>query len=492
MASSRARPRKADKDASPLLQTVRVALERALAALRDAADQSSEPLRRTPVRKPAETIVIALSGGRDSMVLLDALAWIASERGSGIKRLLAVHVHHGLSPNADAWLAHCEAECAARDVAFMARRVEVRRRGRGLEAAAREVRYEALATAAREAGARIVCTAHHREDRIETFLIQWMRGAGVDGLAAFPPSRVFDGDQVVLVRPLIDVARADIDAYIAERGIRYVEDESNDEPALLRNALRADVLPRLDALRPGFRAAAARSIDLVAEAAEALRSVAAADLAAASEGAPDGMMWLDRLIALPPARQSVLVRAWLERAGVEAPSRARLIEIIGQARTARSDSRLLVRVGDCEVRRYRGLLLLKPAGMDGQDVHAFRWNGEQEVRLPGWGGALRFDTIVDGEGFDPEWLRSEALEVRPRGGGERFKPHPTRPSRTLKRLFQDAGIPEFERGRLPLLWRKGDLIYVAGLGADVRLTDRDGERIVIDWQPDAGLIDRVA
>ncbi len=95
------------------------------------------------------------------------------------------------------------------------------------------------------------------------------------------------------------------------------------------------------------------------------------------------------------------------------------------------------------------------------------------------------------EGFDPEWLGQATLEVRPRGGGERFKPHPTRPSRTLKRLFQDAGIPEFERGRLPLLWRKDELIYVAGLGADVRLTDRDGERVVIEWQPDAGLIDRI-
>jgi tRNA(Ile)-lysidine synthase len=491
MASSRARPRKADKDTSPLLQTVRLALERALAALREAADRTSEPLRRAPARQPAETIVIALSGGRDSMTLLDALARLANERGSGLKRLLAVHVHHGLSPNADAWLSHCEAECAARGVPLVARHVEVRRRGRGLEAAAREARYEALAAAARDAGARIICTAHHREDRVETFLIQWMRGAGVDGLAAFPPCRAFDGDQLLLVRPLIDVARADIEAYVDERDIRYVEDESNDERALLRNALRADVLPRLDALRPGFRAAAARSIDLVGEAADALRSIAAGDLAAASDGAPDGMLWLDRLIALPPARQSALVRAWLERAGVEAPSRARLVEIIEQARSARSDSRLLVRVGDCEVRRYRGLLLLKPVGTDAHDIHAFQWHGEDEIRLPGWGGALRFDTIVDGEGFDPEWLRTEPLEVRPRGGGERFKPYPSRPSRTLKRLFQDAGIPEFERGRLPLVWRKGDLIYVAGLGADVRLTDRDGERIVIDWRPDAELIDRV-
>src|SRR5512134_915177 len=386
MASSRARPRKADPDASPLLHSARDALARALGGLRDEAAQSSEPLRRAPARR-GEVVIVALSGGRDSMALLDTAARLARLRGSGIRRLLAVHVHHGLSPHADDWLAHCEAECAAREVPLVARHVEVRRRGRGLEAAAREARYGALAEAAREAGARIVLTAHHREDRLETFLIQWLRGAGVDGLAAFPPSRTF-GDDLLLVRPFVDVARSAIEEYLSSLGIPFVEDDSNDEPALLRNALRAEIMPRLDALRPGFRAAAARSVDLVAEAAEALRSSAEADLAQASDGAPDGMLWLDRITALPLARQTALVRAWLGHAGVEPPSRARLLELLDQARTARSDARLLVRVGDREVRRYRGLLLLKVAETDSQDVQAFRWQGEDEISVPGWGGAL--------------------------------------------------------------------------------------------------------
>jgi tRNA(Ile)-lysidine synthase len=187
----------------------------------------------------------------------------------------------------------------------------------------------------------------------------------------------------------------------------------------------------------------------------------------------------------------VHLTAWCgwTQAGIEPPSRARLLELLHQARTARSDTRLLVRVGDREVRRYRGLLLLREVEQDGSGVQSFQWQGEEEVSLPGWGGALRFVTVADAEGFDPAWLRETVLEVRPRGGGERFKPHPTRPSRTLKRLFQEAGIPEFARGRLPLLWRKGELIYVAGLGADVRMTDRDGERIVVEWLPDAGLIE---
>ncbi len=250
------------------------------------------------------------------------------------------------------------------------------------------------------------------------------------------------------------------------------------------------MLPRLDALRPGFRAAAARSVELVAEATEALRSVAQSDLALCQDGAPDGMLRLDVLATLPAARQTWTLRAWLASHGIEAQSRARLIDMLDQARDARSDARLLVRIGGREVRRYRGLLLLREADSSDRDAESFRWKGESEIALPAWGGVLRFTRETDREGFDPDWLAAAPLEVKSRAGGERFKPFAGRPSRTLKRLYQDAGIAEFERARLPLLWRDGDLIYVAGLGADVRLTDSDGERITIAWQPDAVLIER--
>jgi tRNA(Ile)-lysidine synthase len=107
--------------------------------------------------------------------------------------------------------------------------------------------------------------------------------------------------------------------------------------------------------------------------------------------------------------------------------------------------------------------------------------------VPTWGGVLHFDTTVE-EGFDVEWLSGVPLELRGRGGGERFKPHPTRPSKTLKRLFQDANVPEFERARLPLVWRGEELIFVARLGADARLIDNGGPRVMLAWHPDAPLL----
>ncbi|MEP6609070.1 MAG: tRNA lysidine(34) synthetase TilS [Burkholderiaceae bacterium] len=476
-----------------MLDTVQTAIARESASQLDTAARAVEPLKRqarNAPRAPNQGVALALSGGRDSMVLLDLLARLATTRGTGVARVTAIHVHHGLSRNADAWLAHCEAECALRGVPLVVRRVEVKRRGRGIEAAARDARYLALAEAAREAQARTVLTAHHRDDRIETFLLQWMRGAGPDGLAAFPPTRVVDAD-LQLLRPLIDVGRDDIERYIALRNLTYVDDDSNEDMALLRNAIRQQILPGIEALRAGFRVAAARSIDLIAEAAEAMRSIAATDLAACTDGAPDGMLWLDRLGKLPLSRQTGVLRRWIAAAGLEAPSRARLLELLEQARNQRSDSRMLVRLGDCEVRRYRGLLLLRRADDSDRDSYTVQWQGEEELPIASWGGVLKF-VVTGGEGFDPAWLREHSLEIRRRGGGERFKPHPSRPSRTLKRLFQDAGIAEFERARLPLLWRAGELIFVAGLGADVRFTDRDGERIIIEWEPDASLIGSAA
>lgn len=490
MAASRTRPRKADPLEAPLLEAVGSALQRAHDQLDALEAHSEEPLRRRPARRPPLTAVVGYSGGRDSTVLLHLMARLAAQRGSGLREVVAVHVNHGISRHAGDWLAHCERAAAALGVRLVGRHVAVRRAGRGLEAAAREARYQTLAEVASEVGARVVCCAHHRDDRLETFLLQWMRGAGLEGLAAFAPVRAFANGELLLLRPFIDVPRVELERYVEDRRLAFVEDDSNDDRALQRNALRLDVLPRLDALRPGFRTAAARSVDLVAEAAEALRSVAETDLALCQEGAPVGMLRLDALAMLPAARQTWVLRAWLASHGIEAVSRARLQDMLRQAREARSDARLLLRMGEREVRRYRGLLLLKSGDASIRDAESLQWSGEEEIAVPAWSGVLRFERVKDEEGFDPAWLAARPLDLKPRAGGERFKPKAGRPSKTLKRLYQDAGVAEFERARLPLVWRDGELIFVAGLGADVRLTERDGERIRLGWQSDATLIDQ--
>jgi tRNA(Ile)-lysidine synthase len=484
------------------------------------------PRPAPPAARSDAPLLVAYSGGPDSAALLDLACRCRDARVMGFGRLQAVHVHHGLHRDADTWAAHCAAFCAARNVPLHEERVSVQRRvpsgraGPGVEAAARDARYQALLRVAQAQGARVVLTAHHLEDRLETFVLQWLRGAGLDGLAgpasirplaraaaqstALPRAAAAPAPApahtplpqgaadvpAVLLRPFLAVPRTELAQYVRSAGLAVVNDPANVDPAVARTALRSAVMPALEGLRSGFRQSAARSMDLIGEAAAALDALGNEDLAQCCENAPDGMLGLDRLGALAPARQLLVLRRWLARWVAAPPPRDRLLQLLRQALQARSDARVSVRIGAIDVRRHRRFLLVRPwreAATDAPD-HAILWRGELELALPQWAGVLRFETVAAGVGFDPQWLREQPLTVRARTGGERFKPHPIRPSRTLKRLFQDAGIAEFQRAALPLVWRDGHLVFVAGLGADVRYLDDDGQRVVLRWVPDMPLI----
>lgn len=442
-------------------------------------------------------LVVAYSGGRDSTALLSLVCALRDARTPGFARPHAVHVHHGLHNDADSWVEHCERQCSALKVELAVRRVRVDRRGVGVEAAARAARYRALAEVARELGGAAVLTAHHLDDRLETFLLQWIRGAGLDGLAGMPVNSALavhspllrsgrgaggegGGPQIVLLRPLLHVPRARIEQYVMQKGLAFVEDSSNSDPHFDRNALRLRVMPELGRLRSGFRGAAERSIELIGEGAEALRSVAREDLQSCMRDAPASMLRIDRLAMLPEARRTLVLREWLTQAHLPVPPRARLLEALRQAFHAGADARLLIRVGDHELRRHRGLLCLNAPRRAAPALHALQWHGESDVAVPSWGGSLVF-TRTTGEGFDARWLGAEPLQLRPRTGGERFKPHPTRPSKRLKQIFQEAHIPEYQRSALPLVWRDGRLIYVAGIGPDARMLVGEGERVRMDW-----------
>ncbi len=487
MANSRKRPRKPD----PADQRLLAALDRALA---DAAEPISAPA--APVRQretvrarrsepPAAPVVIAFSGGPDSTVLLDLACRMRGAAKRRFASLHAVHVHHGLLQEADAWAAHCQKACAQREVALTVCRVAVRAT-RGIEDGAREARYQALIEEAHRLGAGEILTAHHADDRIETFLLQWLRGAGPAGLAGIARARE-GAFGVRIVRPLLDATRADIEAYIQRHGLASVEDPSNQDLRLARNVLRRQVLPVLGRIRPGYRASTVRSIELVGEAAELLRAVSLEDLAACARDAPEGMLRIDRLAALPALRRAPALRAWLERSGIQAPARARLLEIIGQALGAGGASRMLVRLGSREVRRHRGLLCLRAVCTVARTHERLQWHGEPRLPVRAWGGSLHF-IADDALGFDPDWLRERPLDVRARSGGERFKPHALRPSKSLKHLFQEAGVPEFERAGLPLVWRDDRLIFVPRLGADARLVESGGRRVRLEWHGEASLI----
>lgn len=457
-------------------------------------------------------VVVALSGGRDSMALLDVLARIANDRRQTlIAELRAVYVHHGLEEAADAWEEHCRAECAKRRVRFDSVRVRVPKSGEGVEAAARDVRYRALAQYAIRAGSSIIVTAHHEDDRIETFLLQWMRGAGLEGLAAFPEVRELAAPsmedaaavqarrQVFLLRPWSGVPRRDIERYVKNRRVAYVDDPSNASPKYARNRVRNEVLPMLEEIRPGFRTAAARSVSLIGEALEVLKSVARSDLELCrSEANPRGLS-VYRLLELIPARQAWCLRAWLAAEGLKPLSKARLEDLLRQVRETHSDATFSIRVQGREIRRWGADLVVRDAvvrrlGVE-RDARLSPVAGAREIALPQWGGVIELVPCAENEdGIARSRVEDPGadLEVRAAAGSAKLKLWPLRPAKTLKDLYARAGIPAYVRPDMPKLWLNGELLFAAGLGMDVRLADDPAnfpDRVKFLWRPDRSLWD---
>jgi tRNA(Ile)-lysidine synthase len=269
-------------------------------------------------------LAVGLSGGCDSVVLLHVLARLELP-----VQLSALHVHHGLSPHADAWAEFCQATCARLGVDFQLKHVVVdAASGSGLEAAAREARYQAFA----DLGAETLLLAHHRGDQVETLLFNLLRGAGLSGLAAMRDERRLGSLRVL--RPFLTVDRDSIERYAQQYQLRWIEDESNVDRRFSRNYIRHEVLPRLTERFPAAEQAIARAAAHCAEADDLLAEMAAIDW----QGIRDGeAARLPELLALSPARIKNLLRYRLRQLGWRLPVSDRLEEFIRQLKSAGPD-----------------------------------------------------------------------------------------------------------------------------------------------------------
>lgn len=417
-------------------------------------------------------IAVALSGGRDSVVLLDALLHVGPARGHSI---CALHVHHGLSPHADVWQAACAALCAQRDVPLTVCPISVPRLPRtSLEAEARRLRYAALVAAALAVGARCIALAHHRDDQAETLLLQLLRGAGPHGLAGMTEARTGPAD-VTYLRPLLAVPRTAVDAYAEAAHLAFVDDDSNAMLQHRRNAVRHSLFPALAALFPNPGATLARAAAHQAEAARLADDLAAHDARDLQDGTT-----LSRagLALLAPHRARNLLRWFLKQQGLPAPSTARLAAMLSQLTCARGDANVRIAHAGVEVGVFRGRITLHASAPPGFDVP---WQGEPELALPH--GRLLF-AHVTGAGLDAERLAAAPISVRPRTGGERLKLASNRPRRALRDLLHDAGMPPWERESLPLVFCDGALAAVPGLGVDIGFRAPPGAPgYRLDWQP---------
>lgn len=422
---------------------------------------------------PGSVVCVGLSGGLDSVVLLDLLAGL---RDQARFTLTALHVHHGLSPNADAWARFCEALCGARGIGLAVRRVTIDRDApEGLEAAARSARYRAYAS--QTAG--VVALAHHLDDQAETVLLQLLRGTGLRGAAAMPAWRSLPGAGPAIFRPLLDVPRAALAEHARERGLEWIEDESNACLAYDRNYLRHEIGPRLAARFPQWCESLARFARHAAAAESLLRERGEGGLEAPEESFP-----ASRLRDGAPQAARAL-RVFLEGQGLPMPSEARLAEMARQLGHARPDARVRVELAGVALVRHRDTVRLD-RGEDGARPWEVAWDGGAQVALGPGRGHVRFVERV-GEGIAERYTHDHGWRFAPREGGERIRLEAARPTRTLKNLLQEHRIPAWQRERLPLLFHGEALVWVPGIGiaAGYRCASGEPGRMP-QWLPAGG------
>ena len=425
---------------------------------------------------PALRVAVAASGGCDSTALLHCTARQASALGIEV---LALHVHHGLMPQADDWQARVRAQSRRWGAGFACHCLQGSPiSGESIEAWARRERYAALAQMAAEARCGLVLLAHHRRDQAETWLLQALRGAGAVGLSAMPRSAARQG--LVWARPWLDLPRSGIEAYVRRHRLSWVDDSSNADARFARSRLRSAVWPALVAAFPDAELSLARAASHAQEAAAVLAEVVAQDLPALQR---NGALAIAAWVELSAHRRRLLLRAWLVSVLTgpvpEALVRRLAVELL-PARAAHWQA------GTQVLRLYRGLLgvhtMPRSAATGPASPVRLALRTAEPCVLPEFGGALHLQPVLQG-GAPAALLRD--LQARCRTGGEQFQLTERGRPRSLKKQYQSRGVPEHQRDG-PLLYAgDDDLLFVPGLGIDARLHAAPGAlQWAIVWEPD--------
>lgn len=416
-------------------------------------------------RHPAIAYLIGFSGGLDSHVLLHLCAVLRSQYPH--LRFRALHVDHGLQAVSAEWPEHCRSVCQELDIPFVSVSLALQpEKGESIEAVARDARY-AIFRQHLQTG-EILLTAHHQDDQAETLLLHLLRGSGVDGLAAMPEIRPFGAG--CLGRPLLPCSRQQLQAYADQWQLACLHDPSNTDTRFDRNFLRQQALPLLKQRWKSINRTLARAARLQGESREMLSQFLLGKLAEV-RGKQAGTLSVASLLPLALPMQKGLLREWLREQGFVCPDEKRLLQVVNEVLHARPDAAPVVHWHGCEIHRYRDELYAM-APLSGHDpAQRLVWcNIHEPLFLPSLGQSVQ-----------PEWLAGwhswlekypQEITVRFRQGGESMLIPYRGGGHSVKHLLQEAGIPPWQRGRLPLVYIGERLVAIAGV-LKVNPTDAD-------------------
>mgnify|MGYP003333591773 FL=1 len=431
---------------------------------------SSRKLRQSP--KATKRIAVALSGGLDSVVLLDTVCRSQTQGKAPAVEIFAFHIHHGLQKLADDWLLFCEKLAKKYRIHFDFRLLHLGDQGSigNIEGRARKGRYEALADLCEEHGVTDLLLAHHQNDQAETVLLQLLRGSGIAGLSGMPDMRELKSQNthITLWRPLLNQSRAELESYAKAHRLKWIEDPSNQDDVFKRNAIRKQIIPKLEKLQSEAVANLARSAGLMGESQILLDRLAQIDGKPIYQKESLDVRQLKTLAKRDlPAANNVL-RYWLKSNSLGMPSQERLNAWWQDLSTVKSDAQLEWLHDGKTIRFWRNQLQV-PTALD--------------IDAGGW----IFKPVASrskNPGFSASWIteaqKKGLIHTKKRSGAEKLQIKPNAPRRTLKNLFQESDVPPWQR-HAPLLYIGEELIAVAGVGVSYPHLIYSGARVWPEW-----------
>jgi tRNA(Ile)-lysidine synthase len=420
-------------------------------------------------------LIVAFSGGVDSRVLLELAAQYAQTHGI---ECCAVHVHHGLSKNADHWAEQCQTWCDALSVSLAVERVSLDiDSGESVEKLARDARYNAFQK--HLSFGDVLITGQHIDDQLETFLLALKRGSGPKGLSSMAKMMPFANAHIV--RPLLSVTRTDIEGAARDMALTWVEDESNQDVRFDRNFIRHQVTPTLTERWPSFRESVSRSAQLCAEQELLLDELLESHFQQALGDSQN--LSVEALSQHSDLLRARLLRMWLSHCNQPMPSKKQLKLIWHEVACAQADANPKLVLNDAEVRRFNHQLYLVRETKD-----LSNWQSdismEGSLVLPDGLGELRLNSALsdgasnnrDAQSFSLSDTNAtlrvifnpEGLSAHPVGRGH---------NRKLKKLFQEYQVPSWLRRRTPILMDGDRVIAVLGLFVDKNYEGQDCEAL---------------